>query len=315
MNPDQTATADSTLAYEHIEVSAGDYRFHALSQGDGPLVLCLHGFPDYPGSYAGMLAALANAGYRAVAPYQRGYHPDTLSADMRYQTIELAQDALNLIDALGYENAVVIGHDWGSSIASGAAVLAPAKVRALITAAVPYGTKLGEALLIDPEQQRRSWYMFFFQTELAEMAVSYENMAFIRRLWQDWSPGWDFSETAIQGVLDTLAQPGVLNAALTYYRCALNPDYQRPDIAALQARMGETISVPALYLHGGKDGCIGASTTEGMANNFSGPFELELLPHVGHFLHLEDPNYVHERILAFLATYAPGGHGAPGAPG
>ena len=289
---------------QEIEVTAGEYRFHCLTAGEGPLALCLHGFPDYPGSFKGLLHALADAGYRAVAPYQRGYHPDTLSTDNRYQTIELAQDALNLIDALGCDNAVVIGHDWGSSIASGCAVLAPGKVRALITAAVPYGSKLGEAFLTDPEQQRRSWYMFFFQTALAEMAVSYDNMAFIRRLWQDWSPGWDFSDEQFQGVLDTLGQPGVLAAALAYYRCALNPDYQHADVAELQGRMGETISVPTLHLHGGKDGCIGASTTEGMASNFSGPFELELLPHVGHFLHLEDPLFVHGRILEFLATHA-----------
>ena len=295
------------MAYAEIEVTAGDYHFHALTEGDGPLVLCLHGFPDYPGSFKSLLSALAGAGYRAVAPYQRGYHPDTLSAENRYQTIELAQDALNLIDALGYEDAVVIGHDWGSSIASGAAVLAPEKVRALVTLAVPYGPKLGEAFLTDPEQQRRSWYMFFFQTALAEMAVSYDNMAFIRRLWQDWSPGWNFSDEQFQGVLDTLGRPGVLAAALNYYRCALNPDYQHADVAALQGRMGETISVPSLYLHGGKDGCIGASTTEGMASNFSGPFDMELLPHAGHFLHLEDPDFVQTRILEFLAAHANAG--------
>lgn len=300
-----TPKQSADVTYRNIEVTAGDYRFHLLTEGEGPLVLCLHGFPDYPGSFAGLLSALANAGYRAVAPYQRGYHPDTLSQDNRYQTIELAQDALNLIDALGYDSAVVIGHDWGSSIASGTAVLAPDKVRALITAAVPYGSKLGESLLTDPEQQRRSWYMFFFQTALAEMAVSHDNMAFIRRLWQDWSPGWNFGDEDIQSVLDTLAQPGVLAAALNYYRCALDPAYQHEDVAALQGRMGEPIGVPSLYLHGGKDGCIGASTTEGIADNFTGPFELELMPHVGHFLHLEDPEFVHERILAFLATHAP----------
>jgi len=291
------------MSPQTIEVTAGMYRFHCLSEGEGPLVLCLHGFPDYPGSFAGLLSALAGAGYRAVAPYQRGYHPDTLSADNRYQTIELAQDALNLIAALGYENAAVIGHDWGASIASGAALLAPEKVRVLITAAVPYGSKLPEALLIDPEQQRRSWYMFFFQTALAEMAVSYDNMAFIRRLWQDWSPDWNFSEEQFQEVANTLAQPGVLAAALTYYRCALNPDYQHSDIASQQARMGEVISVPSLHMHGCKDGCIGTSTTEGMASNFSGPFELELMPQAGHFLHLEDPDFVHKRVLDFLALH------------
>ena len=267
----------------NLTVDAGDFTFHCLSEGDGPLVLCLHGFPDYPGTFTHQLKAFAAAGYRAVAPWQRGYHPDTLSTENRYQTIELAQDALNIIDALGYSEAVVFGHDWGSSIASGTAVLAPEKVRALITAAVPYGGKLGEALLTDPEQQRRSWYMFFFQTALAEPAVAHNNMAFIRRLWQDWSPSWNFSEADIQGTLDTLAQPGVLNAALTYYRCALDAAYQHDDVASLQARMGEVISVPTLHLHGGQDGCIGESTTAGMAEFFNGPFELELMAHAGHF--------------------------------
>lgn len=292
------------MAASRIELTAGDFRFHALTEGEGPLVLCLHGFPDYPGTFVHQMAAFAAAGYRVVAPYQRGYHPDTLSAENRYQTIELAQDAVNLIDALGYDEAVVFGHDWGASIASGTALLAPDKVRALITAAVPYGGKLGEMFLTDPEQQRRSWYMFFFQTALAEMAVAHDNMAFIRRLWQDWSPGWEFPEPMLQGVLDTLGEPGVLSAALTYYRCALNPDYQHADVAANQGRMGEVLSTPALHLHGGLDGCIGTDATIGMANHFSAAFELELMPHAGHFLHQEDPEFVNNRILEFLAAHA-----------
>jgi len=289
---------------ELVTLEAGGFRFHCLSEGTGPLVLCLHGFPDYPGTFAEQMTAFANSGYRVVAPWQRGYHPDTLSPDNRYQTIELAQDALNLIDALGYDEAVVFGHDWGASIASGAALLGPGKVRALITAAVPYGGKLTEMLLIDPDQQRRSWYMFFFQTQLAEMAVSHNDLAFIRRLWQDWSPGWNYSEQQIAPVLDTLSQPGVLAAAITYYRCALDPQYQHDDVAASQARMGEVLATPTLHLHGGLDGCISADSTAGMAAHFSGPFELELLPHAGHFLHQEDADGVTTRVLEFLAVHA-----------
>ena len=298
-----------TAEPEQIELDAGGYRFHALSQApldhakteqQPPLMLCLHGFPDCPATFINQMRTFSEQGFRVVAPYQRGYHPDTLSPDNRYQTIELAQDALNLIDALGYEQAVVFGHDWGASIASGTAVLAPEKVTALITAALPYGGKLGELLLTDPEQQRRSWYMFFFQTALAEMAVAQDNMAFIRRLWQDWSPGWQFPEAQLQAVIDTLSEPGVLNAAITYYRCALDPDYQREEIAALQGRIGEVLSTPTLHLHGGNDGCIGVSATENMANMFSGPFELELIPHAGHFLHQEDAPFVNARVLKFL---------------
>jgi len=103
-----------------IELNAGDYHFHALNQepdekpadGQPPLMLCLHGFPDCPQTFAHQMAAFSKAGYRVVAPFQRGYHPDTLSADNRYQTIEMAQDALNLIDALGYREAVAFRHHW-----------------------------------------------------------------------------------------------------------------------------------------------------------------------------------------------------------
>ena len=298
---------------KEIEVTAGDYRFHLLSAepvvnagksaSQPPLILALHGFPDCPATFVHQMRDFTAAGYRVVAPYQRGYHPDTLSAENRYQTIELAQDALNVIDALGYSSATVFGHDWGASIASGAALLAPEKVSTLITAAVPYGSKLGELFLTDPDQQRRSWYMFFFQTPLAEMAVAYDNMAFIRRLWQDWSPGWDFPEDQLQAVLDTLAKPGVLNAALTYYRCALDPAYQHGDVSALQGRMGETLSTPTLHLHGGQDGCIGVAATENMASCFSGAFAMELLPNAGHFLHQEDPEFVNARVLEFLAEH------------
>ena len=137
-------------------------------------------------------------------------------------------------------------------------------------------------------------------------------MAFIRRLWQDWSPGWKFPESQLQLTLDTLAQPGVLNAALCYYRCALDPDYQHNDVAALQGRVGEELSTPTLHLHGGIDGCIGIRATENMANHFSGPFELELMPHAGHFLHQEDSPFVNARVLEFLDRHAGRSTSVPG---
>ena len=247
---------------------------------------------------------LAEAGYRGVAPYLRGYRPDMLSPDDTYQTAALAQDALALIDALDYSTATVFGHDWGAAIAALTAVFAPEKVTALITAAVPYGNKLGEAFITDPTQQRRSWYMFFFQSPLAEMAVAHNDLAFIRRLWQDWSPSWDFSDNDLRPVLDTLSESAVLQAALTYYRCALDPAYQKPAFAQQQARAGEPIRVPSMHLHGGEDGCIGTDMTAGMAQFYESDFELEILPRCGHFLHREDPIGVNERLLQFIGRHA-----------
>jgi len=168
-------------------VRANDLQFSYIEKGEGPLLLCMHGFPDIPSTFRYQLDAFADQGYRVVAPYMRGYSPTEIPQNGFYQTVILGLDTLALIRNLGYENAVLLGHDWGSSAVTAAAVLDPGKVKKLITVAVPYGSKLGEAFVLSPEQQRRSWYMFFFQLPLADIAVPVNDFAFIERLWRDWS--------------------------------------------------------------------------------------------------------------------------------
>src|SRR5205085_918210 len=143
-------------------VQARGLTFATIEEGDGPLVLCLHGFPDHARSFRHQLPALASAGYRAVAPAMRGYAPTGPAAVGRYQSAALAEDAVALIAALGYDDAVVFGHDWGALAAYGAALAAPTRVRKLVTAAVPYGPQVTAAFMTSYDQQRRSWYMFFF---------------------------------------------------------------------------------------------------------------------------------------------------------
>ena len=146
---------------DHITLKGNDgLTFHALSEGDGPLVLCLHGFPDCPHTFAPQMQAIANAGFRAVAPWMRGYHPDTIPEDQCYQTAALAKDMISLIDALEYDTAILYGHDWGTATANLATVLNAQRVTKLITSAVPYGSALTEAFLHNGDQQRRSWYIF-----------------------------------------------------------------------------------------------------------------------------------------------------------
>ena len=291
---EQTLTQDS--------VSANGLEFHYLSQGDGPLLLCLHGFPDCPQTFGAQFEYFSGLGYRVVAPYMRGYHPATIPADGCYQTAALGHDASALIDALGYEHAIVYGHDWGTAAAQAAALFAPEKVSRLITSAVPYGTAMFDAFISNAEQQRRSWYMFYFQLPFAEAAVSLNEYAFIRRLWQDWSPGWEFPESSLQAVISTLAEPGVLTAALGYYRALFEPAQQAARYATDQDRIGEPITVPALHLHGALDGCIGSELLEGMEQFFSAGLTLDVLPAAGHFLHQEDPAHVNAAIAAFLES-------------
>jgi pimeloyl-ACP methyl ester carboxylesterase len=286
---------------KHGVVNARGLEFPTLEEGEGPLALCLHGFPDHAWSFRYQLPALAAAGFRAVAPFMRGFAPSAIPADGCYQTAALAEDVVAMIEALGYDDAVVIGHDWGATGAYGAALAAPKRVRALITAAVPYGTQILNAFMTSYAQQRRSWYMFFFQTPFAEGAVAHDDFAFLERLWSDWSPGWRWPAEEMARLKETFRQPGVLAAAIGYYRALLDPARQDARYAALQGRMmGEPIEVAAMVLHGADDACVGVELVEGMEAFFPRGLRVEVVPGTGHFLHQEAPDTVNRLILDFL---------------
>src|SRR5262245_45020657 len=282
-------------------VDANGLRFATLEAGTGPLVLCLHGFPDHARSFRHQLPALAAAGFRAVAPFMRGYAPTEIPADGRYQSAVLAYDAVELIGALGYESAVVFGHDWGALAAYGAAILAPEKVTKLITAALPHGPAVLNAFLGDYDQQRRSWYMFFFQHPFADAAVPHNDFRFLERLWQDWSPGWRYPPEEMEELKRTFRSPGVLQAALAYYRCTLNPANQDPTLSDLQTLLAMSpVNVPTLVFHGAQDGCMGADLLDGMEALFPKGLRKALIAGAGHFVHQEKPDEVNRLLLEFL---------------
>ena len=283
-------------------VHARGIDFHTLEAGDGPLVLCLHGFPDLARSFCHQLPALAAAGFRAVAPFMRGYAPTTVPPDGCYQSAALAEDAVALIEALGYEDAVVFGHDWGAVAGYGAAIVAPERVRKLVTAAVPHAAQVMTAFTTNYAQLKRSWYMFFFQSPLAEVAIAHDDYAFIDRLWRDWSPGWSYPPDEMAALKDTFRRPGVLEAALGYYRAMFNPALQDPTLAISQGRMMELVPVPTMCIHGADDGCIGAELFEGMADLFPRGLRVEVIPGAGHFVHRERPETVNRLVLDFLRS-------------
>lgn len=290
---------DPTIA----AVEAGGLSFHYIEQGRGPLALCLHGFPDHASSFRHQLRALADMGYRAVAPYMRGYAPTGQPPDGCFQTASLGQDVIALINALGDGKAVVVGHDWGALAAYAAAVIAPDRIEKLVTMAIPYGSGFINALIGDPVQQRRSWYMFFFLTALAEPALARDDFALIERLWRDWSPGWSPAAEDLRAIKETFRQPGVVKAAISYYRFAFLRELQRPALADLQARIGrEPIRVPTLYLHGKDDGCMGSEIGGDLQELFPAGIHKVIVPNAGHFLHLERPDLVNNTIRGFLVN-------------
>jgi pimeloyl-ACP methyl ester carboxylesterase len=285
-------------------VTVGDLDVAYLACGDdGPLAVCLHGFPDSAWTWRHLLPDLAAAGFRAVAPWLRGYAPTSIPADGRYQSGALARDAIELHAALGGgADAVLVGHDWGARAATGAAAHAPDRWRRVVTMAVPPAPAVAEAFLTY-RQLKRSWYMFFFQHVLADFAVPADDLAFIDGLWADWSPGYADSAEDIAHVKDSLRDPANLTAALGYYRATLQPELQSPDLAAEEAAVSSIPPQPHLYLHGVDDGCMGVEIAEKADQYLTAEgSRVELVPGTGHFLHVEAPDVVNRHIVDFVSA-------------
>ncbi len=293
---------EARMALNERTVRANGLDFPILEAGEGPLVICLHGFPDHARSWTALIERLAGEGYHAVAPAMRGYWPAGKAPNGCYQSWATGSDAVALIDALGAQKAFVIGHDWGAAAAYAAATLAPEKVEKLVTMAVPYGPQVGAAIAMDGDQQRRSWYMFFFQLPMAGMAVAMNDFAFIDRLWAEWSPGYVPTADDRAALKAMFAQDGVLEETLAYYRQLFTASAIKPEWGEMAAKAGGPISAPTLYLHGHDDGCIGLSVSEGMEAQFTGGLRKVVVPDAGHFLQLEQPNIVADEVLSFLRS-------------
>jgi pimeloyl-ACP methyl ester carboxylesterase len=278
-----------------------DFCYFEAGPADGPLALCLHGFPDTAHSWRHLLPALAEAGYHAVAPWTRGYAPTAVPADGAYQVGALATDACALHDALGGDGrAVLVGHDWGAAASYAAGALDPARWRALVAMALPpIGAVAGGFLSYD--QLKRSFYIFLFQSPLAEAAVSMDDLAFLDRLWADWSPGYEGHWDAAQ-VKESLRRPEHLAAALSYYRAMFDPSRHQPAYAEAQAAAGATPPQPTLYLHGERDGCLALDCIGDVLPHLSPGSQFETVAGAGHFLHLERPDEVGAMILGFLGV-------------
>lgn len=264
--------------------------FAALSQGpaDGPTVLLLHGFPDGPGTFHELMPALAAAGFRAVAPWLRGYAPSPLGGE--FGLAALGADLVALGDALGAS--LVIGHDWGALSVYAALAQAPHKFRAAVTMAVPHiYAAMRNAPRVPIHQLWRSRYIMLFQLPGAERWLRRHDFAYVDTLWHRWSPGFPPPAAHLAAVKASLAESGV--APLTHYR-----EMVRELASGIPRPPAST--TPLLYLAGTTDGCIGWELGRGQKRWLGGVWEERIYPGAGHFLHLERPSEVAADILAWL---------------
>jgi pimeloyl-ACP methyl ester carboxylesterase len=288
---------DGSITLRHRGLS-----FSALQQGTGPLVLCLHGFPDHARSFRFQLPALATAGFRAVAPMLRGYEPSSQPVDRDYHPLRAAEDVLAWLDQLDVQRCHLVGHDWGAVIRYLVAALAPERLITLTTLAIVHPGRIERELLRKrPSQLLRSWYMLFFQLRgVAELALSAGDWALLRRLWRDWSPGWQLPDTELRALLDTFGAPGVKTAALSYYRDVFK--LTSPAARRVRQLLRRPIQVPTLALTGALDGCMDTRLHDELMHERDFPAGLRVarVQDAGHFLHQERPAEVNALLLDWL---------------
>lgn len=285
----------------HRTLEANGLRFSALDAGEQnqSVVLCLHGFPDSPQTFAPQIGPFVDAGHRVIVPTLRGYEPSSQPANGDYSLTTLADDVAGWLDHLDLPDVHLVGHDWGAAIAYTAAAKHPNRFRTVSALAVPPLPRIPSALLRVPKQLLLSWYMSFFQLRrVAEKAVSNRDWWLLRRLWRSWSPDYAMTESHWAALRSQFEQPGVLSASLAYYRQNATP----PILLGLQrteAMVLREVSVPTLVMHGERDGCMSrrlfAHTVR--TEDFTAGVERIEVPGAGHFLHLERSAAVNTALL------------------
>ena len=281
-----------------LELHANGLRFSALADGpdDGPLVLLLHGFPELARSWRHQLPALAAAGYRAVAPDLRGY--GGTEARGPYDLRTLAADAAGLIDALGRERAVVVGHDWGGVIAWAAAHIHPERVERLVVMNAPHPRLMGEEMRASGDQRTRSRYIFRFQIPiLPERAMSKDHAARIARALRGGSyvkGVWPDEE--LEHYRNAFDEPHKLRGPLAYYRTAF-----RNALLRRRVGLGGPLQAPTLVLWGMHDRFLGPSLAdEEQLRRFAPNVTVVPIEEAGHFVQNEAPERVNAELLAWL---------------
>ena len=281
---------DPALREGYAEV--GDVVLHYVEAGDGPLVLLLHGFPEFWYGWREQFAPLAEAGFRVVAPDLRGYNlsskPEGFDA---YTADKLAADVRGLIRELGAESAMVVGHDWGGTVAWTLAMNHPEVVDRLVILNAAHPRKLNEGLH-NPRQLLRTWYFFYFQSpRLPERRARRWHWRFFKRFLRDARPPYTAEE--LDRYVDAWSQPGAAKAMIDYYRAAVRLGSKQKDLPPIAA--------PTLVIWGQRDRYLGPKLAEPHHEDVPSLDRVERLPDASHWVHHDEAERVSELLVDFLS--------------
>jgi pimeloyl-ACP methyl ester carboxylesterase len=283
----------------HRFATVNGVRLHYVEAGSGPLVVLLHGFPEFWYSWRHQIPALATAGFRVLAPDLRGYNESAKPLGVRQYHIDiLGDDVVALIRHAGAERAHVVGHDWGGAIAWHVALTRPEIIERLAILNAPHPAAFVRELRT-LTQLRKSWYVFFFQMPwLPEWFLRRRNFAFLdRTLTRDRIRPGVFTAEDIEAYKRALAQPGALTATVNYYRAALR---RRPGAIL---RDLHPIEVPTLLIWGERDRYLGIRLTEEL-EQWVPNLRIERLPNASHWVQNDQPERVNELLIEFFGRPA-----------
>jgi pimeloyl-ACP methyl ester carboxylesterase len=282
-----------TSLVERTRIAVDGMTFDALVAGPagGEVVLLLHGFPQTSACWRHQLGALAEAGYRAVAPDQRGYSPDARPTEVEaYRAEHLTGDVLAIAGALGADRFHLVGHDWGGAVAWQVAGRHPERVRTLTVLSTPHPGAFSHALRGDlgGDQAERSGYMDLFRAEGSEHGFLAEDAQGLRFIYA--ASGLSDEEAA--PYLEALGTPEALGAALSWYRAA---------DSTLVKGLGP-ITAPTMYVWSTEDSALGRDAAEATADCVEGPYRFEVLDGVSHWIAEHAPERTTELLLEHLGS-------------
>jgi epoxide hydrolase 4 len=275
----------------HHTIELSGTRLHFVSEGDGPTILLLHGFPATWYTWNGVMSFLSRD-FRVVCPDMRGYNlSGRPSGVSEYSAEKIAGDIVELLDLLGESRVSIVGHDWGGAIAYRLAAFYPERVSQLAVLNCPHPVALVHHMRSNFRQLRRSWYILFFQLPwLPEFLIRRDIDGFIRAAFR---PLAAFSSKELAHYREALLVPGALTAALNYYRASGRAVFGRPT-------KWPKIECPTLLIWGEKDQALGLELTDDMERYFSGRLDKEFLPEAGHWVHSQEPEIVISLLADFL---------------
>ncbi len=282
-------------SYTHTFIQTNGIKLNVVQAGpvNGPLVILLHGFPEFWRSWAKQIGPLADAGLRVWVPDQRGYNlsdkPKGLSA---YRIDTLAKDVLGLIEASGSEVACLAGHDWGAAVAWWTAMHYPEKLKRLAILNVPHPAVMMRRIWADPAQLRKSWYIFFFQLPfLPEALIRRDDWAFAVRSLKGSSRRGTFDDEDIRQYRLAWGQKDAFRSMLNWYRAMLQ---RRPELPA-----SSRIQVPALMIWGVKDRFLGRELAQ-PSLDLCDDGRLVFFEQATHWVQHEEPEKVNELLIDFF---------------